>query len=62
DSTGPDGRRAGLSLGDLRRAQGDILGAAIAYESVISVSSTDSLGLVARERLDVLGAAPDTTQ
>ena len=62
DSTGPDGRRARLGLGDLRRAQGDLLGAAMAYQAVLSVSSTDSLGNLARERLDVLGAAPDTTK
>ncbi len=63
DSTGLVGRRARLALGDLRRAQGDVLGAALAYQSVITVSATDSLGRVARERLDVLGAAvPDSTR
>ena len=63
DSTGLPGRRARLALGDLRRAQGDVLGAALAYQSIVAVSSTDSLGRVARERLDVLGAAvPDTTR
>lgn len=62
DSNSLDGRRARLGLGDLRRAQGDLLGAAMAYQAVLAVSSTDSLGNLARERLDVLGAAPDTTQ
>jgi hypothetical protein len=61
DSTGLVGRRARMALGDLRRAQGDVLGAALAYQAVVTVSSTDSLGRVARERLDVLGAAvPDS--
>ncbi|MEO6067738.1 MAG: hypothetical protein ABIQ41_07145 [Gemmatimonadales bacterium] len=63
DSTGMSGRRARLALGDLRRAQGDILGAALAYQAVIGITPTDSLGHVARERLDVLGAAvPDTVR
>ena len=62
DSTSADGRRARLGLGDLRRAQGDFLGAAMAYQAVLSISSTDSLGHLARARLDVLGAAPDTTK
>jgi hypothetical protein len=63
DSTGLVGRRARMVLGDLRRAQGDVLGAALAYQSVVTVSSTDSLGRIARERLDVLGAAvPDSTR
>lgn len=62
DSTSLDGRRARLGLGDLRRTQGDLLGAAMAYQAVLSVSSADSLGNLARERLDLLGAAPDTTQ
>lgn len=61
DSAGPAGRRARLALGDLRRLQGDILGAAMAYQAVVGVTSNDSLDRVARERLDVLGAAvPDT--
>jgi tetratricopeptide (TPR) repeat protein len=61
DSTGLAGRRARLEIGDLRRRQGDILGAAMAYQAVLTTSSTDSLGRVARERLDVLGAAvPDS--
>lgn len=63
DSSGIPGRRARLALGDLRRAQGDLLGAAMAYQNVVNVSDSDSLGRVARERLDVLGAAvPDTTR
>lgn len=61
DPVGPAGRRARLEIGDLRLRQGDILGAAMAFQAVLSVTSTDSLGRVARERLDVLGAAvPDS--
>jgi lipopolysaccharide biosynthesis regulator YciM len=63
DSTGPAGRRALLELGDIRRAQGDFLGAAMAYQSVVAMTANDSLGRAAREKLDVIGAAvPDTTQ
>lgn len=63
DSTGPAGRRALLEMGDLRRAQGDFLGAALAYQSVVNAAANDSLGRAAREKLDVIGAAvPDTTK
>ena len=63
DSTGAAGRRALLELGDIRRAQGDFLGAAMAYQSVASAPANDSLGRAAREKLDIIGAAvPDTTQ
>ena len=62
DSTGPAGRRALVELGDLRRAQGDLLGAALSYQSAIGPSADDSLGRVARAKLDALAAAaPDTT-
>ena len=44
----------------MRRDQGDVLGAAIAYQAVVSRSSSDSLGATASARLDQLGAAPDT--
>lgn len=63
DSTGLAGRRALLEIGDIRRAQGDFLGAAMAYQSVASATANDSLGRAAREKLDIIGAAvPDTTQ
>lgn len=63
DSTGAAGRRALLELGDIRRAQGDFLGAAMAYQSVAAAPANDSLGRAAREKLDIIGAAvPDTTQ
>lgn len=61
DSAGPAGRRAWLGLADLRRRQGDLLGAAQAYQAVLNVSSSDSLGASAKARLDSLGAAvPDS--
>jgi tetratricopeptide (TPR) repeat protein len=63
DSTSGAGRRALLELGDIRRTQGDFLGAAMAYQSVATATANDSLGRAAREKLDVIGAAvPDTTQ
>lgn len=61
DSAGTAGRRAWIGLADLRRRQGDLLGAAQAYQAVLNVSSSDSLGKSAKARLDSLGAAvPDT--
>ena len=62
DSTSPAGRRALLELGDLRRVQGDFLGASLSYQAAIGAAANDSLGRVARERLDQLASAvPDTT-
>ena len=62
DSTGPAGRRALLELGDLRRVQGDFLGASLSYQAAMGAAGNDSLGRVARERLDQLASAvPDTT-
>lgn len=61
DSSGAAGRRARLGLGDLRRLQGDMLGAALAYQYVLNVAPNDSLGHIARAKIDSLGtAAPDT--
>jgi hypothetical protein len=40
--------------------QGDILAAAIAYQSVVDVGATDSLGRLARERLNGLGGGEVT--
>jgi hypothetical protein len=63
DSTSAAGRRALLEIGDIRREQGDFLGAAMAYQSVTSTAANDSLGRAAREKLDLIGAAvPDTTK
>lgn len=55
DSTGTAGRRARLGLGDLRLAEGDVLGAALAYQQVITTgASGDSLGKVASVKLNAL--------
>jgi hypothetical protein len=67
DSTTWTGRRALIGLGDARVGQGDILGAAIAFQSVLDerASPSDSLAMMAADRLRSLGAAgpimtPDT--
>jgi tetratricopeptide (TPR) repeat protein len=59
DSTSWTGRRALIGLGDARIGQGDILGAAIAFQSVIDTRSgaADSLARIAGDRLRALGAA-----
>ena len=62
DSTGADGRRAFLGIADLRRRQGDLVGAAMAFQAVLNVSSSDSLGRIAKARLDSLGAAVPESQ
>ena len=55
DSVSWTGRRALIALGDARVGQGDILAAAIAYQSAADAGA-DSLGRIARERLSRLGA------
>ncbi|MGH7733592.1 MAG: hypothetical protein ACREOE_07840, partial [Gemmatimonadales bacterium] len=62
DSTGVSGRRARLGLGDLRLAEGDILGAALAYQQVVATgASGDSLGTIASRKLNALsGQSGDT--
>jgi tetratricopeptide (TPR) repeat protein len=60
DSVSWVGRRALIALGDARVGQGDILAAAIAYQSVVDVGATDSLGRLARERLNGLGGGEVT--
>jgi hypothetical protein len=56
----PTGWRAEIGLGDSRLLQGDVLGAALAYQSVLSVETLpDSLRTLARAKLDSLGASPD---
>jgi len=59
DSTTWTGRRALIGLGDARVGQGDILGAAIAFQSVVDArtSLADSLARMAADRLRALGAA-----
>lgn len=55
----PLGWRASVGLGDARLGQGDILGAALAYQSVLSATGVpDSLIKLATEKLNALGAAP----
>ena len=55
----PFGWRAAIGLGDARVTQGDVLGAALAYQSVLSAGSVpDSLAKLASEKLNALSAAP----
>ncbi|MFI5234517.1 MAG: hypothetical protein ACHQXA_02295 [Gemmatimonadales bacterium] len=59
DASGPLGRRARFGLGDLRLAEGDVLGAALAYQQVASTGgANDSLAKAAALKLNALGAAP----
>jgi len=63
DSTTPLGRSAMLGLGDARRQQGDLVGAAIAYQAVISSGpKSDSLSILAGAKLNALVSAdaPDS--
>ena len=57
DSTSWTGRRALIGLGDARVGQGDIFGAAIAFQSVVDgrSSASDSLARMAADRLGALG-------
>jgi tetratricopeptide (TPR) repeat protein len=55
DSVSWTGRRALIALGDARVGQGDILAAAIAYQSAADAGVSDSLGRIARQRLTRLG-------
>lgn len=59
DSTSWTGRRALIGLGDARVGQGDILAAAIAFQSVVDTRTgpADSLAQIAEGRLRALGAA-----
>jgi tetratricopeptide (TPR) repeat protein len=51
--------RAAIGLGDARLKQGDALGAAVAYQSVLSAGSVpDSLLKLATEKLNALSTAP----
>jgi tetratricopeptide (TPR) repeat protein len=59
DSVSWTGRRALIALGDARVGQGDILAAAIAYQSAADAGTTDSLGRMARERLTRLATGGD---
>ncbi len=58
DSDSPRGWRANLGLGDARLLRGDALGAAVAYQAVLSaVGVPDSLRQAAVQKLNELGAA-----
>jgi len=53
------GWRAAIGLGDARASQGDVLGAAIAYQSVLSAQGVpDSLQKLAADKLNGLGSVP----
>ncbi|HEV8598051.1 MAG TPA: hypothetical protein VGQ69_01675 [Gemmatimonadales bacterium] len=55
----PSGWRATIGLGDARMSQGDVLGAAIAYQSVLSAAGVpDTLQKLAAGKLDALGGIP----
>ena len=63
DSTTGVGRAAMIGLGDARVRQGDLVGAALAYQSALSSGPrTDSLGVIAAGKLNALVSAvpPDT--
>ncbi len=63
DSTTALGRAAMLGLGDARLRQGDLIGAALAYQTVLSSGTrTDSLSTVAAAKLNALVSAdvPDS--
>ena len=58
DSTGPAGVQARIAWGAARLSQGDVLGAAIAWQAVASMpAAPDSLRQVATARLNSLGHA-----
>ena len=58
DSTSPTGRQALLGLGQARELEGDLIGAAIAYQRVLDADSgADSLDTFARARLAAIGSA-----
>jgi tetratricopeptide (TPR) repeat protein len=61
DSSSVTGRRALVSLGDLRLFQGDTLAAALAFQTAVSASGAerDSIGDIARIRLARLGLEPN---
>jgi tetratricopeptide (TPR) repeat protein len=60
DSSSVTGRRALVSLGDLRLFQGDTLAAALAFQTAVSASrERDSIGDIARIRLARLGLEPN---
>lgn len=58
DAGGANGLRARIGWGDARLRQGDVLGAAITWQSVVSVSGApDSLAQMAAARINALASA-----
>lgn len=58
DAGGLDGLVARIGWGDARLRQGDVLGAALTWQSVVSaVGATDSLRQVAADRINALASA-----
>jgi len=58
DSTSSTARQAMVGLGRAREAEGDLVGAAIAYQQALDADSVaDSLGTFARSRLAAIGSA-----
>jgi hypothetical protein len=58
DPASPVGLRARIGWGDTRLAQGDVLGAAIVWQTVLSATKApDSLRRLARDRITQLGSA-----
>lgn len=58
----PFGWRAQIGLGDARLSQGDVLGAAIAYQTVVSAAGVpDSLAKLAMGKLNGLGGSTPPT-
>ncbi|MEP6571170.1 MAG: hypothetical protein ABJD11_00690 [Gemmatimonadota bacterium] len=58
DSASDTGRLSLLGLGDARLSQGDLVGAAIAFQSAALRDAADSIGTVATQRLNALSTAP----
>ncbi len=56
DSTSESGRRALIGIGDARIAQGDLLGATLAFQDAMKPGASDSIVTLATARLAQLGA------
>ncbi len=56
DSLSEAGRRALIGMGDARIAQGDLLGATIAFQDAMKPGASDSIAAMASARLAQLGA------
>ena len=55
--------RAAIGMGDARLKQGDVLGAAVAYQSVLSAAAVpDSLSKLASDKLNSLTSAPPASE